>query len=91
MSSDDLSHGSLTIIMTVFLFFASYRRQLFAFKNTFKSDKFEKKNVENYHKSRKDTMNKIIATHIHNMNEIFIGVCFGIALGYIVYYHHNRD
>ena len=32
-------------------------------------------------------MTKIIATHIRNINETFIG----IALGYIVYYHHGYD
>ena len=36
-------------------------------------------------------MTKIIATHIRNKNETFISIFMGIALGYIVYYHHGHD
>ena len=34
-------------------------------------------------------MTKIIATHICNINETFIGIFVGIPLEYIVYYHHG--
>ena len=33
-------------------------------------------------------MTKIIATHIRNTDETFIGIFIGIPLGYIVCYHH---
>ena len=36
-------------------------------------------------------MTKIIATHISNINETFIGLSNSIPLGYIIYYHHGSD
>ena len=49
---------------------------------------FNKKTYKNYHYIREDTMTKIIAIHIRNTNEAFIGIFMGIQLGYIVCYHH---
>ena len=34
-------------------------------------------------------MTKIIAAHIRNINETFIGIFMDITLGYIVYHHDN--
>ena len=45
---------------------------------------------KNSHHNRKDTMTKIIATHIHNINETFIGIFMGILLIYIVYSHNDH-
>ena len=34
-------------------------------------------------------MTKVIATHIRNINDIFIGIVEGILLEYFAYYHPN--
>ena len=36
-------------------------------------------------------MTKIVATHIRNISEAFIGIFMGIKLGYIVYYSYVHD
>ena len=38
-----------------------------------------------------DTMAKIVAIHIGNINDTFIGIFMGMPLGYIVCYHHAYD
>ena len=47
-----------------------------------------KKTCENYPYNRKDTMNKIIASHINYVNKTFDGTFMGIPLDYTVCYHH---
>ena len=42
-----------------------------------------RKIIENYHKNREDSMTKIIATHIRNINETFIDISMDILSEYI--------
>ena len=49
------------------------------------------KTYKNYLYNREDIMTKIIATHIHNINETFIGIFIDISLGYIIYFHDGHD
>ena len=36
-------------------------------------------------------MTEIIAIHIRNIFDTFIGIFMGVPLGYIVYYHDEHD
>ena len=65
------------------MFLVEQKEHLFASGNI-----FSHYILKNYSKNRENTMTKIIATYIRNINGTFIGISMCMPLGYIVYYHH---
>ena len=87
MSSDNFTPGILTVIMIIFKVFLIYSG-LICSQKQINVLNIQQETYTNYHYIREDTMTKIIATHVRNTNETFIGIVMIIPLEYIVCYHH---